>query len=674
MNSNNPSRSKKSRKPTDTLANADLAEWIVPVLVALTTFVVFLPALRNEFVNWDDYETLVDNPRYRGLGWTQLRWMFTTFHMGHYQPLSWLTFGVDSLIWGTNPLGYHLTNLVLHVCNAVLFFFLTRLLLAQAFERSSDEPKIGVSLSAGLAALLFSVHPLRVESVVWATERRDVLSGVFFLLALYGYVRAQGSPDDRSRRACLALSLSAFAISLTAKAAAITLPAVLLLLDLYPLRRLRGNWRSWLQPDGRKLLWEKLPFFILAFIFAIIAAFAQQSVGALRPIQQYFLSYRLGQAAYGTVFYLWKSLVPWNLSPLYELPYDFDAWMALFVVCAAAAVAITIVLCLLRRRWTAGFACWVYYVVMLVPVVGIAQSGPQLVADRYSYFSCMSWAVLLGGGFFSLWNSAHDRPEHRAALFTTSALAGLVLIILGIMTWKQAEVWRDTKTLWEYVIAAEPESSIAHYNLGRIYENDGRTDDGMKYYRRAVAINPTNADAHYNLARLLAKQGMQVEAIDHYRETLKIRPNDVEAHNNLGLLLALRGEIEGSLEEFRKAIQFDPKYGKAYFNRGRVFAQRNELDKAIENYRQALSLNPNEIEILLGLSDALARRGQIDEAVIQLQEAVTLKPESSDAHVALARSLAAQGKKAEAEKHYHEALRLLKSKSQAPRSNSGASR
>jgi tetratricopeptide (TPR) repeat protein len=665
MNSNNPSRSKKSRKPVETLA--DVSTWFFPVIIGITSFVVFLPVLRNGFVNWDDYESLVDNPRYRGLGWTQLRWMFTTFHMGHYQPLSWVSFAIDFLVWGTNPVGYHLTNLLLHALNAVLFFFLARLLLSAAVKYSNDESENIVCVSAGLAALLFSVHPLRVESVAWATERRDVLSGFFFVLTLYAYMRAQGSQDDRSRRACLALSLAAFAISLTAKATAITLPAVFLLLDVYPLRRLRGTWRSWLQPGARKILWEKLPFAAVGIIFAILAALAQQSAGALRPVQLYFLSYRFGQAAYASLFYIWKSLFPANLSPLYELPYDFDAWMPLFIACAVAAAAVSITLYVLRRRWPAGIACWLYYLVVLAPVVGIAQSGPQLVADRYSYFSCMSWAVLMGGGFLRLWNSARAYPERRPALFTTRALAVLALVILGIMTWKQSEVWRDTKTLWQHVLAVRSDSSIAHYNLGRIYEDEGKLDKSIEYYRRAVLINPAYPEAHYNLARLLAREGMREEAIDHYRQVLRIRPNDADTHNNLGLLLWLKGQLDASLAELRAAVQIDPNYAKAFFNMGRIYASEGDFDNAVLHYEKALTLNPKEGEIYFSLGNILARRGQPEAAIGYLREAVKLKPDFVDAHIALARSLAAQGNKDEAERHYQEALRLLKSKTQGVR-------
>ena len=641
-------------------------QWIPTLIIAFVSFSVFLPALSNQFVNWDDYETLVDNPHYRGLSWGHVRWMFTTFHMGHYQPLSWLTLGLDYLLWGTNPFGYHLTNLFLHSANAVIFFFLARLLLKRAFNLANDSSNIRLDLAAGLAALLFSIHPLRVESVVWATERRDVLSGLFFLMTLYGYVQSHTDANEKSRRSWLAWSLGAFVLSLGAKASAITLPLVLVLIDIYPLRRLRGSWRSWPKPETTKILWEKLPFAVLAIVFAILAIFAQQSAGALRPVQQYLISYRVGQALYGIIFYLWKSILPFNLSPLYELPYDFDAWIPLFPLCGAAVVAISAVFYLLRHRWPALLAAWLYYLLLLAPVAGIAQSGPQLVADRYSYFACMSWAVLLGGTFYYFCDFLTARARYSLVWVTASGPFGLVLVILGLMSWRQSEVWRDTKTLWRHVIAVAPESSIAHYNLGRIFESDSQFAEALEYYRRALVNNPLNADAHYNLARLLAKQGEPDEAISHYRTVLKIRPKDAEAHNNLGLLLVARGESEAGLSEFQQAVQLDPKYAKAFFNMGRVLAQQSKLNDATQNLQRALSVSPNEVEILVVLADILTRQRRFAEAVTHLQKAAAIKPEIADVHVALARALAAQGKREEAEKHYQEALRLLKTKSAAP--------
>ena len=648
------------------ISQATSARVPAAVLIALASFAAFVPALGNEFVNWDDYETLVENSRYRGLGWPQLRWMFTTFHMGHFQPLSWLSFALDYLVWETNPVGYHLTNLILHALNAVVFFFLARLLLA-CTVKAVDARQVGLTLGAAAAALLFSIHPLRVESVVWATERRDVLSGLFYLLALHQYVVAQTRAQVSPSRRLLAASVLFYALSLLSKATAMTLPAVLVLLDVYPLRRLPGNLSAWTKREYRLIFLEKLPFVALAVLFALIAVFAQQDTGALRPMQQYFISYRVAQVFYAVCFYLWKSIAPFGLSPLYELPFDFDTWMPLFLLSAAAVVTITITFYRLRERWPAPFAAWMYYLITLAPVAGIAQSGPQLVADRYSYLSCLSWALLFGGGFAGLWIFLqHDRARHRWTLAASSATGLVLFLVLGFLTWQQSKVWRDTATLWRHVIAATPNSSIAHYNLGRLYETEGQLDASLEHYQRAVQNNPANAEAQYNLARLLARRGMETEAITRYRLVVNLRPNDVDARNNLGLLLARRGDAEAAVEQFRKATEIDPSYAKAFFNIGRVLAARGDLEPAIDNYRQALKFNPDQTEILLGLADALARQGRAEEATALLRKAVALRPESAEGHTALARLLALQGRNAEAESHYKEALQLLKSQSASP--------
>ncbi len=313
MKSNSPRQNKKSSKPSQSQNSSPASSIAVAALVAVITLTAFVPVLKNEFVNWDDYETILTNPHFRGLGWPQLRWMFTTFHMGHFQPLSWLTFALDYWLWETNPTGYHLTNLMLHTANAALFFFLCRELLRAAFRLPTGQYRSRIDLAAALAALLFSIHPLRVESVAWATERRDVLSALFFLSMLYAYVRAQRCTEKHCRRTWLILSLVALFLSLMAKATAITAPAVLLLLDAYPLRRFSGSWRTWLGADSRRILWEKIPFALCAGLFAVLAVYAQHAVGALRPVRQYFVSYRMGQVVYGTVFYLWKSIFPFNL-------------------------------------------------------------------------------------------------------------------------------------------------------------------------------------------------------------------------------------------------------------------------------------------------------------------------------------------------------------------------
>jgi Tfp pilus assembly protein PilF len=641
--------------------------WLIPCFVALATFLVFVPVLQNDFVTWDDYDNLVINPRYRGLGWNQLRWMFTTFHLGHYQPLSWITFGLDYLLWGMNPLGYHLTNQLLHTANAVFFYFISHDLIALALSNPDNKKSRQLAVSAAFAALLFAIHPLRVESVAWATERRDVLSGFFYLWTLYCYLLASSTGEQTSRRRWLAAAVCVYALSLLSKATAITLPVILLLLDIFPLRRLQGGMRDWFKPKNRSLWWEKLPFVALACVFAVIALLAQHSSGALTAIRQYDIIFRFAQASYGLMFYLWKTLLPTHLSPLYELPFDLAPWVWIFLVSTADVLTISLAAFFLRRRWPALSTSWLYYVVMLSPVLGFAQSGPQLVAERYSYLPCLSWALLAAGGLFCILSPASAPGRSHRGRFVTSSVIGVgILLILGFLTWEQIGVWRDTRTLWDYVMAVTPDSSVAHYNMGKTFETEGKADQAMELYRRAITINPDNADAHHNLARLLGRKGQREEAISHYRRALASKPDDADTHNNLGLLLAVRGEIEASLEELQKAVQIDPNHARAYFNMGRVFAQQGDLDKAAANYHQALRLDPTEAEIRLGLGNVLARQGNLEAAIAQYQQAVKLKPTLVDAHVALARLLAAQGKKGEADMHYEEALRLMKSQKLSP--------
>ena len=628
MKSNNPTSSRKSSKPVETAVKRDLGQWITPVTIVLLSCAVFFPVLQNGFVDWDDDNTLLENPYYRGLGWKQLRWMFSTFHMGHYQPLSWTTFGLDYLIWGTEPFGYHLTSLMLHAANAVLFYFICRRLFSTVFSITAERPGLGLSSAAGFGALLFAVHPLRVESVAWATERRDVLSGLFFLACIELYLRAHENPHNQTGRRWLTAAVMAHALSLFSKATAITLPVVLLLLDIYPLKRLPARFSTWFKLAGRSVMREKLPFLGLAVLFGLIALAAQQEAGALKQVQQYFFSYRMAQAFYGIGFYLWKSVLPVRLSPLYELPFAFDAWMPLFLVSVAAVIFITMALYLLRRRCPALLACWVYYIVVVSPMLGIAQSGPQLVADRYSYLSCLSWAALAGGVFFTIWQQGQRWDQGILGRVSAAAVAMGIVAGLGVLTWNQIGVWRDTKTLWQHVLRIAPETSIAHYNL----------------------------------ARFLAKRGDQVEAIDHYREALRFNPNDAETRNNLGLLLAMRGDIKGSLAELQKAIDSNPKYSQAIFNMGRILARQGDLQNAKLKYDEALQLNPQQAEIHFGLATVLARQGDLAAATKHFREATKFKQDFAEAHEGLGRALLLQGNGEEAVKHIEEAVRIMKSR------------
>src|SRR5438128_4688076 len=279
--------------------------WLAPLLIALVTFAAFLPTLQNQFVNLDDEKNFLENPHYRGLGWTHLRWMWTTSLMGHYIPLTWMTLGLDYLLWGMNPSGYHLTNLLLHAANAVVFFFIASRILNLALPRPSERGH-ALTVAAGFAALVFAIHPLRVESVAWATERRDVLSGLFYLLAILVYLRACERNEHGRRQYWQAVAL--FGCALLSKSMAVSLPLVLVILDVYPLGRLGGSFGWWSEP-ARRVYLEKIPFVLLAGAASVIAFLAIFQTHNMAPLAQLSVLGRLAVSAYGLIFYLWKMVV-----------------------------------------------------------------------------------------------------------------------------------------------------------------------------------------------------------------------------------------------------------------------------------------------------------------------------------------------------------------------------
>ena len=618
--------------------------WLVPVLIAVVTFATFLPALHNQFVNWDDDKNFLENPHYRGLGWTQLSWMWTT-HMGHYIPLTWMTFGLDYLLWGMNPRGYHVTNLLLHAANAVVFFFITRRLLTRALPSPSERGHT-LAVSAAFAALVFAIHPLRVESVAWATERRDVLSGLFYLSAVLAYLRA----CDREERArgWYWGAVALFAGALLSKSMAVNLPVVLMILDVYPLRRLGGSIGWWSKP-ARRIYVEKIPFVLLAAAASAIAVMAQFSIHAALPLAQLGVPGRLAVSAYGLSFYLGKMIVPVNLSPIYELPRTVSPWAMPFILSFGLAIAITAIVLSLRRRMLGLPAAWLAYLVVLLPVLGIFQSGPQIAADRYTYLAGLGWAILAGAGLLSSWS--------RLPLL----LIGLVVFIpvgLGTLTWNQVHVWHDSKTLWAHALAIDPNSSVAQNDFGEALAQQGKLAEAIEHYRQALEIKPDYADAHYNLGGALAQQGKLADAIHHYQRALQITPGDADAHTNWGGALAQQGKLAEAAEHYQQALRIKPDHAAAHNNWGAALTRQGNLAEAIEHYRQAVNIKPDYADAHYNLGGALAQQGKLADAIHHYQRALQITPDDADAHIHWGLALAQQGRLAEAIEHYRQALRI----------------
>ena len=427
--------------------------WVIAAAVAAVVFLPFIPAITAGFVAFDDPGVLADTGGgYRGLGADNLRWMFTTTRMGHYQPLTWVSYALDYLtwgqdpsgLWGLNPVGFHLTNMLLHSLNAALVYLLARRLLAAGFGVA---PRIWIELGAAGAALLFGVHPLRVESVAWVTERRDVLSACFLLLAALAYLRAFPPRSTAiGSRGWYAASIALLLVSLLCKAWGMTFFVVLVVADWYPLGRLPGPPWDWLRAPARNVLLQKAPYAVLGLAAAVVAGLAQSSMLFTTPsLEQWSVGARVGQAMYGLMFYLERMIWPTRLACIYELPGQFHPLEARFVAAYVFTGAAGIAAVVLRRRLPAFTAAAVTYAVILAPVLGVLQSGPQLVADRYSYLANIAWAVA-GAGAALVWV--------RSAK-ASAPVAGVGIAIVGVLcvlTWQQTGYWRDSEGLFKRAI------------------------------------------------------------------------------------------------------------------------------------------------------------------------------------------------------------------------------
>jgi tetratricopeptide (TPR) repeat protein len=599
------------------------------VLIALLTFSAFLPTLGNQFVNWDDDRNFLENPYYRGLGWAQLRWMWTTLHMGHWIPLTWMTFGVDYLLWGMNPFGYHLTSLLLHTANAVVFYFVALRLLGLALPGHRERSPVGLRVAAGLAALLFAIHPLRVESVAWATERRDVLSGLFYLLAVLAYLRAH-EREERGRRWYWG-AVGLCACALLSKSMAVSLPVVLVLLDVYPLRRLGGT-AGWWSREARRVYAEKIPFVLLAAAASAITFVAHVRLpDNMAPLLDINVVERLAISAYSLSFYLWKTVAPFHLIPFYPIPDPLDPLETGFVVSYGAVLMLSALALVLRRRVPGLAVVWSAYVVILLPVLGLSQNGSQLAADRYTYLAGLGWAILVGAALLSWW------PRIP---FGSTGLAVCAVIFLGVLTWNQTRVWRNSETLWTHTLSIDASSPIPHTNLASALGRRGRLAEAIAHYRQALRLNPDLAEPHVGLGLALARQGQLEEAIAHYRQALRLKPDLADAHNNWGLALFEQGRPAEAVEHYRQALRLNPDHADAHNNWGVVLFQQGKFEEAIEHYREALQVKPNFPEAYNNWGLGLAEQGKLGEAIAHYRQALRLRPAFSRARANLRHALA----------------------------------
>jgi protein O-mannosyl-transferase len=489
----------------------------------------------------------VDNPYFRGFTRAHLHWMWTNHLLSHYVPLTWMSFGLDYDIWGREARGYHLTNVLLHACNAGLFYLLSLALL----RRSVSTKPLQLLPAAVFAAFFFSLHPLRVESVAWVTERRDVLSGFFFLLALLAYLRASPPGPAQPIQARYYLACFAFFIlAILSKEIAVVLPAILLLLDVYPLRRIGGEPGRWFGPSVRWVWLEKIPFFAVALADAVMTL----QVGS-RDHLLVKLGWvpRIAATVYALAFYLLKTLIPVNLSPLYPLTPHNSGLAAPFAISSAVVLSITLAAFFLWRKFPGLLIVWLTFLVTLLPVSGIFQAGAQIAADRYTYLACLGWALLAGVAFQWCWNVLGS-PLGRGL----AATAGLLVVItLAWLTRAQIGVWKDSDSLWSRAVSVQP-SSVACDNLGATLFDEGDAVGAEEQYRHAIAINPNDAVGHAGLGNMLLDLRQWDQAARELRTAVELMPSLAPAHNNLGHALAMQGKIDEAVGQFQEALRLKP--------------------------------------------------------------------------------------------------------------------
>jgi tetratricopeptide (TPR) repeat protein len=640
-------------------ARARLVYLSIPALIALITFLVFLPTLQNGFVNWDDDAFLLENPHYRGLSWKHLRWMFTTCYLGSCMPLNYVSYGLDYLIWGMNPLGYHLSSLLFHAANAVLFYFLSLRLLRLALPSATALPEFSIRMGAGFSALFFSLHPLQVEAVAWTLGREIAIAGFFFFLTLLCYLKAaENASTGLSRWRWMGAAWVFYAMSLLSKETALTLPFALLVLDVYPLRRLGNGEGKWLGSQVRGVWWEKIPFLLLALAAGLKAVLAKEQSGTIYAMENYGLLPRFAQVLSSLAFYPWKTLIPTELSPLYPLHPFTGLWTLPILMSGAFVFSVSVGLFIAGRRWPGGLAAWLSYALLLIPVSGIVAFGPYRVADRFSYVPSLGWAVLGGAGLLCCWQLWCAGRVGRRLLVSAQSFAALVLIILGTLTWNQTQIWHDSETLWRHALALDEKSSFAHNNLGLVLAERGALQEAINEFRRAVEIDPVFVEAHTNLGHFLALQGSPREAISHLRQALQVDPDFFNARNTLGNVLAERGEANEAIEHFLRALKKNPESAMVHYNLGRVLAKRGDLEEAMEHYQRALEINPSDPDIHNNLGLLLASRGRLEQAIEEFRAALRLDPSYANAYFNLGKVFAQQDRLADAVQHFQQALRI----------------
>lgn len=612
------------------------AAWLVALLVALASIAPFARSVAYPFLGWDDDVNFTSAAALRSLDAESLRWMWSNFHVGHYAPLTWMSCALDFVRGGDDPArALHQTSLALHGATAAALCGALAVLLGLAgYARRTS------LIAAALGALAWGVHPLRTESVAWLTERRDVLSGLFYALTVLTWLCAQ-RPHAR-RRVWLALSVVAFAAALLSKVSGVGLPLVLLALDAWPLRRLSTTPRA--------AVLEKLPYVALALGGAALGVLGQrESTEVLASADQLGLLERAAIAAHAVAFYAWKTLAPFDLSPLYELPQTIESAAPRFLAPLLLVPAAAFALFSLRRRsaaWRAAGIALLAFALLLAPVSGLAHAGRQLAADRYTYLPSFAFAALLAAALVR-WSSP-----------TAHAVAGAACLALSIASWRQTAIWSDTLTLFERAVTVEPGNYWSHHKLGILHHQAGRFDAALEHYGRALAARPSGgaSDAYYDRALTHLRKNDFASARTDLEAALADAPAHAAAHAVLNDLDRREGRPTAALERLARAWE---RSGGADLGAqlANLFVELGRPQEALELAGQLRAKWPNDVRAHRIAGMACMRLERMSEAESALRRANELEP-SPVTLFNLGVSVELQGRAAEARTIFQAVLAL----------------
>jgi tetratricopeptide (TPR) repeat protein len=651
----------------------------VCVLLAGIVLLVFWPTIGAGFLNYDDNDYVYDNPHVtNGLTLDGIRWAFTHFHAANWHPLTTISHMMDCQLYGLQPWGHHLTNVLLHATAAILLFLaLLRLTSRSGSQLSTLNPQLQTAVidrrysfwASAFVAALFAVHPLRVESVAWISERKDVLSGVFFSLTLWAYARY--AREDRHRSRNYALVIVCFALGLLCKPTLVTLPFVLLLLDYWPLQRMQGagSKKRGAKSDARRgrsqgrspsafqhfsvsafsrLILEKVPLLAMSSASSVITMLAQR--GALAGNTELWLPDRVMNALIAYVTYLKQTVFPFNLAAVYPYPQG-QLHVANAFLAGIFLLFLTLIFFWQRSRRPFLVVGWLWFLGMLVPMIGLVQVGPQSMADRYTYLPTIGFYI------FATWAGIELLHKwHRG--FILKPVAILIIGLLAVRSFLQTQYWHDSETLWRHTIEVTSSNYVAENGLANTFFESGRLEYAATHYQAALSINPKYPPSHSNLANVLLRKHQPDEAIVHLNQAIEVNPNYAEAYNNLGSAFMQKEQLSDAIANYEKAVQFKPDYADAYNNLGVAHLQQGDVDTAIEEYKKAVAINPASPDIQYNLGNAYARKSNWNDAITAYETAIRVRPDSAKTHNNLGVALKVVGKLDQAFEQFSAALEI----------------